>query len=261
MSEPISGTVSYRAMLDAGNFVLARNSDHGRMTPTVNGKAFIKVRKFDPPSQNPFPDTKKKDQNTLILVGIRLGKDILATSLHSFMYKELKEATDGFKEELGRGAIYKGAMDIGTWSWDGKARAILTDWAYDCYLERRLDALVDDGMNTMNDVMRLEKLVMIAIWCIQEEPSLRPTMKKVIQMLEGRIIFDNCGKILRSFSKLFRGACSQVAEALAIRQGLMLARQYGMDPLVVESDAKSLIGVLSCHGHVKWEVLPLILDI
>ncbi|KAF8399531.1 hypothetical protein HHK36_015398 [Tetracentron sinense] len=78
-----------------------------------------------------------------------------------------------------------------------------------------------------------------------------------IQSTDG-IIFDNCGRILRSFSKLFHGACSQVAEALAIRQGLMLVRQYGTDPLVVESNAKGLIDVLSCHGQVEWEVLPLI---
>ena len=34
---------------------------------------------------------------------------------------------------------------------------------------------------------RLEKFVMIAIWCIQEDSSLRPTMKKVSQMLEGAV--------------------------------------------------------------------------
>ncbi|KAL9386262.1 hypothetical protein Peur_019386 [Populus x canadensis] len=42
-------------------------------------------------------------------------------------------------------------------------QAILTDWAYDCY----------------------QRFLMIAFWCIQEDPSLRPTMRKVTQMLEG----------------------------------------------------------------------------
>ena len=32
---------------------------------------------------------------------------------------------------------------------------------------------------------RVERFVKIGIWCIQEDPSLRPSMKKVIQMLEG----------------------------------------------------------------------------
>ncbi|XP_042514326.1 G-type lectin S-receptor-like serine/threonine-protein kinase LECRK2 [Macadamia integrifolia] len=64
-------------------------------------------------------------------------------------------------------------------------RSILTDWAYDCYRDGRLDALVENDMEAINDIGRLERLLKVAIWCIQEEPSLRPTMKKVVQMLEG----------------------------------------------------------------------------
>ncbi|XP_042513927.1 G-type lectin S-receptor-like serine/threonine-protein kinase LECRK2 [Macadamia integrifolia] len=68
---------------------------------------------------------------------------------------------------------------------DGDERVILTDWAYDCYRERRLDALVENDMEAINDIERLERFLKVAIWCIQEEPSLRPTMRKVVQMLEG----------------------------------------------------------------------------
>nr|POE53881.1 g-type lectin s-receptor-like serine/threonine-protein kinase rlk1 [Quercus suber] len=38
-------------------------------------------------------------------------------NLRCFTYKELVEATDGFKEELGKGAfgvVYKGAIEIGS---------------------------------------------------------------------------------------------------------------------------------------------------
>ncbi|ESR59191.1 hypothetical protein CICLE_v10017816mg [Citrus x clementina] len=63
--------------------------------------------------------------------------------------------------------------------------AILTDWAFDCYRNGKLDALVGGDMEAMNDVECLEKLVMVSIWCIQEDPSLRPTIKKVLKMLEG----------------------------------------------------------------------------
>jgi serine/threonine protein kinase len=64
-------------------------------------------------------------------------------------------------------------------------REILTDWAYDCFHRGTLDALVDDDPEATSDMERLEKYVMIALWCIQEDPSLRPTMKKVMLMLEG----------------------------------------------------------------------------
>ncbi|KAI3900589.1 hypothetical protein MKX01_027457 [Papaver californicum] len=66
-----------------------------------------------------------------------------------------------------------------------KMKAILTDWAYDCFSQGKLEDLVEDDEEVMNDMRRFERLVMIAIWCIQEEPSLRPSMKKVTQMLEG----------------------------------------------------------------------------
>ncbi|EXB28979.1 G-type lectin S-receptor-like serine/threonine-protein kinase RLK1 [Morus notabilis] len=64
---------------------------------------------------------------------------------------------------------------------------ILADWAYDCYACRKLDFLVEDDDEAMEDLKMVEKYVMVAIWCIQEDPSLRPSMKKVVQMLEGTV--------------------------------------------------------------------------
>ncbi|TQD99892.1 hypothetical protein C1H46_014505 [Malus baccata] len=63
--------------------------------------------------------------------------------------------------------------------------AILTYWVYDCYVDGGLDAVVDYEVEALGDRTTLEKFVMVAIWCIQEDPSLRPTMRKVVQMLEG----------------------------------------------------------------------------
>uniref|UniRef100_A0A803KM10 Non-specific serine/threonine protein kinase n=1 Tax=Chenopodium quinoa TaxID=63459 RepID=A0A803KM10_CHEQI len=63
--------------------------------------------------------------------------------------------------------------------------AILTDWAFDCYQSNTLDALVNDDIEALHDKLNLERYIMVALWCIREDPSLRPTMKRVIQMLEG----------------------------------------------------------------------------
>ncbi|KAI7989491.1 G-type lectin S-receptor-like serine/threonine-protein kinase LECRK3 [Camellia lanceoleosa] len=49
----------------------------------------------------------------------------------------------------------------------------------------KLDALVENDMEALNDWKTLERFLMVGIWCIQEDPSLRPTMRKVTQMLEG----------------------------------------------------------------------------
>ncbi|XP_044476718.1 G-type lectin S-receptor-like serine/threonine-protein kinase LECRK2 [Mangifera indica] len=64
-------------------------------------------------------------------------------------------------------------------------KAILTDWVYDCYVEGRVDALVNEDEMAMADKCRLQKWLMVAIWCIQEDPSKRPTMKMVLHMFEG----------------------------------------------------------------------------
>ncbi|KAL9458864.1 hypothetical protein AB3S75_007696 [Citrus x aurantiifolia] len=64
-------------------------------------------------------------------------------------------------------------------------KAILTDWAYDCYQERTLGALVENDLEAIDDMTVLHRFVMVAIWCIQEDPSHRPTMRRVTQVLDG----------------------------------------------------------------------------
>ncbi|KAK7843047.1 g-type lectin s-receptor-like serine/threonine-protein kinase rlk1 [Quercus suber] len=159
---------------------------NGRVDNTLDGgKAFIKIRNSSslPPQQGPNfpfnPESRKKNQDNLILVGsVLLGVffiyhkklkrpmtmsnvNSVETNMRRFTYQELVEATDGFKEELGKGAfgvVYKGAIDM--------------------------NALVEHDVEVLNDREKLEEYVMIAIWCIQEDPSLRPTMRRVTQMLE-----------------------------------------------------------------------------
>ncbi|XXG46256.1 hypothetical protein AAC387_Pa02g1147 [Persea americana] len=68
---------------------------------------------------------------------------------------------------------------------ENEERAILTDWAYDCYAEMRLDLLVENDEDAKEDLKRVERMVMVAIWCIQENPTMRPGMMNVTEMLEG----------------------------------------------------------------------------
>ena len=67
---------------------------------------------------------------------------------------------------------------------EDKNQIILVDWAYDKYKEGRMDLLVENDEEAMNDIKRVEKFVTTSIWCIQEDPLLRPSMKNVLQMLE-----------------------------------------------------------------------------
>ncbi|KAK2988281.1 hypothetical protein RJ640_016861 [Escallonia rubra] len=62
--------------------------------------------------------------------------------------------------------------------------AILEEWVYQCYENRELSKLVGDEQV---DERKLNRMVKVALWCIQEEPSLRPSIKKVLLMLEGTV--------------------------------------------------------------------------
>ncbi|WOK91980.1 G-type lectin S-receptor-like serine/threonine-protein kinase LECRK3 [Canna indica] len=65
--------------------------------------------------------------------------------------------------------------------------AILTDWVNDRFRDGRLDLVVGDDEEALLDMRRLDRFVKVALWCIQEEPSMRPTMLKVTQMLDGAV--------------------------------------------------------------------------
>ncbi|XP_059431453.1 G-type lectin S-receptor-like serine/threonine-protein kinase LECRK1 [Corylus avellana] len=62
--------------------------------------------------------------------------------------------------------------------------AILEEWAYQCFESGELGRLVN---NEMVDKRQLERMVKVGLWCILDEPSLRPSIKKVLLMLEGTI--------------------------------------------------------------------------
>ncbi|KAJ8551551.1 hypothetical protein K7X08_021566 [Anisodus acutangulus] len=127
----------------------------------------------------------------------------------AFSYAQLEQATSGFKEELGRGAfgtVFKGILGEDQkvvavkrldrelvegeterkcvdWSLD-ENESILEHWVYSCFEAGELGKLVRDEEV---DRRQFERMVKLSIWCIQDEPSLRPSMKKVLLMLEGTV--------------------------------------------------------------------------
>ncbi|KAL5555692.1 hypothetical protein UlMin_037928 [Ulmus minor] len=69
--------------------------------------------------------------------------------------------------------------------WDlPEEEAILEEWAFDCFESGELLKLV--GSEEI-EKKQLNRIVKVALWCIQDEPSLRPSMKKVLLMLEGTV--------------------------------------------------------------------------
>ncbi|KAF4384165.1 hypothetical protein F8388_001403 [Cannabis sativa] len=62
--------------------------------------------------------------------------------------------------------------------------AILVNWVYECFMNNNWTSLmIDEEVNEEE----FDRLLKIGIWCIQEEPTIRPPMKKVVAMLEGTL--------------------------------------------------------------------------
>ncbi|KAK3145240.1 hypothetical protein QOZ80_4AG0326070 [Eleusine coracana subsp. coracana] len=64
-------------------------------------------------------------------------------------------------------------------------KKILTYWAMDCYRCGRVDFLVEGDDEAILNLKNVERFVEVALWCLQEDPTIRPTMLKVTQMLDG----------------------------------------------------------------------------
>ncbi|KAK2656275.1 hypothetical protein Ddye_009327 [Dipteronia dyeriana] len=63
-------------------------------------------------------------------------------------------------------------------------QVVLEEWVYECFEGGELGRLVGDGEVEPKE---LERTIKVALWCILDEPSLRPSMKKVLLMLEGTV--------------------------------------------------------------------------
>ncbi|XP_030470559.1 G-type lectin S-receptor-like serine/threonine-protein kinase LECRK1 [Syzygium oleosum] len=59
---------------------------------------------------------------------------------------------------------------------------VLSSWVYQQFGARELEKLV---LGEEIEKSSLEKLIKVGLWCIQDEPALRPSMKCVVMMLEG----------------------------------------------------------------------------
>ncbi|ESW26998.1 hypothetical protein PHAVU_003G164800 [Phaseolus vulgaris] len=60
---------------------------------------------------------------------------------------------------------------------------MLSTWAYNCFVAGKLNKLFP--WEVVDDKTAVENMLKVALWCIQDEPFLRPTMKSVVLMLEG----------------------------------------------------------------------------
>ena len=61
---------------------------------------------------------------------------------------------------------------------------------------------------TEGEKEKIKKIIIVALWCIQMKPSDRPSMNKIVEMLEGE---DECSQVP---SKLFLSSLGDVRDNL-----------------------------------------------
>ncbi|GMY32507.1 g-type lectin s-receptor-like serine/threonine-protein kinase lecrk3 [Fagus crenata] len=188
----------------------------GRRKPEDTNIALIKVRTSTPTTDGIVPkETKKEVRLDILIISVSLvafaiivfalsgiviykscvfgyrntsnnGNIVLSDddfAPRSFTYAELEKMTDNFKEELGRGSFgiiicCRKSVDCNL----PEEEAILEEWTYSCFESGEIGKLVNDEEI---DKRQFERMVKVALWCILDEPSLRPSMKKILLMLEG----------------------------------------------------------------------------
>ncbi|KVI00264.1 Bulb-type lectin domain-containing protein [Cynara cardunculus var. scolymus] len=159
---------------------------NGKKTSSENVKTFLKYQKDERPLQRPPPFLKEKDQRSLVLVGsVLLGY----VAPEWFRNTPVTVKVDVFSYGVLLLEIISCQKSV-VFDSDKEYVEVLTDWAWDCYHEGRVDALVENDMEGLDDLERVTTFVKIGLWCVQENPSLRPTMRKVVQMLEDFEVTD-----------------------------------------------------------------------
>jgi len=61
----------------------------------------------------------------------------------------------------------------------------LRAWVLDMIRDGNIERIVQGDDSALQDLQRVERFTRIAVWCVQVDPSTRPTMRNVVNMMEG----------------------------------------------------------------------------
>ncbi|KAL5560344.1 hypothetical protein UlMin_036555 [Ulmus minor] len=118
---------------------------------------------------------------TRTVTGFRGTRGYVAPEWHKNMPITVKAGVYSFRIVLLEIICCRRSVDIDV----PEDKVVLANWVYDCFLGGEFDQLVEDEEEV--DKNDLQRMIKIGLWCIQDDPVIRPTMKRVVLMLEGTI--------------------------------------------------------------------------
>ncbi|MQL94060.1 hypothetical protein Taro_026721 [Colocasia esculenta] len=78
----------------------------------------------------------------------------------------------------------------------------------------------------------------------------------------GGILRDHMGNIIFAFSAIYQGVCSSLeAEALALRNGIILCYEKGISYFLIESDSLVLVQMMKGNYSIPWHLSIITQDI
>lgn len=119
-------------------------------------------------------------------------------------------------------------------STDGKK---FSAWAYWEYEKGNVEAIVDKRLEEV-DIEQVVRAIEVSFWCIQEQPSQRPMMGKVVQMLEGVIGVERPP----APKMVVEGSMSGTATGITLNSDVSALSTYAAS--TIASSSSSTIGVL-----------------
>ncbi|ERN08585.1 hypothetical protein AMTR_s00017p00139310 [Amborella trichopoda] len=117
-------------------------------------------------------------------------------------------------------------------------------WAYEEFDSGRIESIVDKRLGGEVDMEQLSRAIQVSFWCIQEQPSQRPIMGKVVQMLEG-------------ITNIERPPAPKAREGnVSIVSGVSSATSTTLASAPPTSPSSSLLAVRSSASRRNTEKLP-----
>ncbi|KAJ6349284.1 hypothetical protein OIU77_006801 [Salix suchowensis] len=132
-------------------------------------------------AMNP-PVVQKKSEKRVVLICIMSVAFITCSSIAIAVSGFFISRTRAVKARMRMGSGNLGLAHELTLRAFSFQEVQLCYWAYELLVARELDKL---DLSVDVDLETFEKMVMVGIWCIQDEPGIRPSMKSVVSMLEG----------------------------------------------------------------------------
>ncbi|KAM7523555.1 hypothetical protein LguiA_013457 [Lonicera macranthoides] len=121
-----------------------------------------------------------KPDQTKRFTGIRGTKGYVAPEWHRNLPVTVKADVYSFGIVLFEIICRRRGVDMNL----NEEESILEEWVYQCFEDGELSNLVGDEVV---DKQKLDRMVKVGLWCIHDEPSIRPSMKKVLLMLLYRL--------------------------------------------------------------------------